>query len=140
VNNRSTILIVDDSPSEQILVKRAILKSRPDCFIDTAADGPQALLWLQNNTPPTLILLDLKLPGMDGIDILRGIRGRRETRFAPVVILTSSKMDDDIMNAYNAGANGYLHKIHDLTQFAENIKTTLDYWIDINEIPGGFHP
>jgi CheY-like chemotaxis protein len=136
VKNRSAILIVDDSADELLIVKRTILKSRPDCSIDAATDGPQALLWLQKNTPPTMILLDLKLPGMDGISILRSIRERKETKYTPVVMLTSSNLDDDIMAAYNAGANGYVHKTHDFALFAENIKAVLHYWIDVNELPG----
>jgi two-component system response regulator len=126
------ILIIDDSVDELMLIKRAIIKYRPSCIVDVAMDGSQALLRLQNGTLPALVLLDFKLPGVDGIDILRIIRAREETRFTPVVILTSSNMDNDILAAYNAGANGYFRKTHDLILFEENIKTTIHYWLDVN--------
>lgn len=134
-NNRNAILMVDDSTDELIIVKRAIKISRPDCVIDAVKDGASALLWLQNNPPPAVILLDFKLPGMDGTDILRRIRAHKENEFTPVLMLTSSNLDSDIMAAYGAGANGYVHKTYDITLFVENIKAVLHYWIDVNLVP-----
>jgi CheY-like chemotaxis protein len=135
LNNPRAILIVDDSDEEIMIVKRAIMKFRPDCLVETACDGPEALLRLQNGNTPAMILLDLKLPGMDGIDILRFIRGRQEIRYTPVVILTSSILDSDIRAAYDAGANGFLHKMLDIGLFAQSIRAALHYWLDFNRAP-----
>jgi two-component system response regulator len=129
------ILIVDDSADELIIIKRAIIKARPDCVVEKAMDGPEAMLRLQNGTTPALVFLDLKLPGMDGIDILRSIRARETARYIPVVILTSSILESDVRDAYDAGASGFLHKTHDLAAFTENIKTAIHYWIDVNVSP-----
>jgi two-component system response regulator len=133
--NQFSILVVDDSAEELIIVKRAIKKSRPDCVIETAMDGAETILQLQNGTPPVMIFLDCKLPGMNGIDILRYIRTHDKTRYTPIVIMTSSTLDSDVRAAYDAGASGFLHKLHDLDLFAENIKGTIQYWVDINISP-----
>lgn len=82
-----------------------------------------------------MILLDFKMPGMCGIDILRTMRACVETRFTPAVVMTSSNMDEDIFDAYNAGASGYFRKTHDLVLFEENIKSAIHYWMDVNILP-----
>ena len=82
-----------------------------------------------------MIFLDLKIPSMDGIDILRNIRAREKYRYTPVLMLTSSILDADVRAAYDAGANGFLHKSHALTAYAENIKAALNYWMDVNISP-----
>jgi two-component system response regulator len=118
-----------------MIIKRVILKYQSDCIVDEAEDGAQALHRLQNGTIPAMILLDFKMPGMSGIDILRTIRAREETRFTPVVVLTSSTMDEDILAAYNAGASGFFRKTHNFVLFEENIKTAINYWINVNMLP-----
>jgi two-component system response regulator len=133
--NSCVILLVDDSAEELMIVTRAIKKSRPDCSIETAIDGSEALLRFKTGKPFSIILLDLKLPGMDGLDILRYIRTYEKTRYTPVVILTSSNLDADMKAAYDAGANGFIHKTHDLAEFTENMKAALHYWIKVNRVP-----
>jgi two-component system, response regulator len=132
VNNPNSILIVDDNPDDIFIAKRAIAKCRIDCLVEAISSGHQALERLANNQLPALVLLDLKMPQIGGIEILRFIRTREQTRYLPVVMLTSSKMEDDIKASYDAGANGYLHKAFDLPEFTEKLKTTLHYWIDFN--------
>lgn len=135
MTNPNSILIVDDSPDDIFIAKRAILKCRVDCLVEAVSNGHQAMALLVNNKPPALVLLDLKMPEIGGIGILRFIRTREQLRYLPVVMLSSSKMEEDIKASYDAGANGYLHKGFDLSEFAEKLKTTLHYWIDFNLSP-----
>jgi two-component system, response regulator len=135
VKNPNSILIVDDSPDDIFIAKRAISKCRVDCSVEAISNGHQAMERLVNNSPPALVLLDLKMPEIGGIEILRFIRTREQIRYIPVVMLTSSKMEEDLKASYDAGANGYLNKAFDLSEFTEKMKTTLHYWIDFNLSP-----
>ena len=135
MKNPNSILIVDDSPDDIFIAKRAIEKSRVDCVVEAVSNGHQAMERLVNNKLPALVLLDLKMPEIGGIEVLRFIRTREQTRFIPVVMLTSSRMEEDLKAAYDAGANGYLQKAFDLSEFTEKLKTTLHYWIDLNLYP-----
>ena len=135
MKNPNSILIVDDSPDDIFIAKRAIAKSRVDCVVEAVSNGHQALERLVNNQLPALVLLDLKMPEIGGIEVLRFIRTREQTRYIPVVMLTSSKMEEDVKASYDAGANGYLHKTLNLSEFTEKLKTTLHYWIDLNLYP-----
>lgn len=130
-----SILIIDDNPDDIFMTKRAVSKSRADCVIEVASDGRQAIERLRNGIQPTLVLLDLKMPGTTGTDVLQCIRSNRQTRYISVVILSSSKMESDLKASYDAGANGFLHKTHDLSEFTEKMKTVLHYWIDLNLVP-----
>jgi two-component system response regulator len=127
--------MIDDNPDDIFITKRAIMKSAVDFAIEEASDGFKAMERLRMGNPPHLILLDLKMPGAGGLEILQFIRAQEKTRYVPVVMVTSSKMDEDMKAAYDAGANGFLHKSHDLTEFTENLKTALHYWININLSP-----
>jgi two-component system, response regulator len=133
--NQFSILVVDNSAEELMIVKRIIKKSRPDCVVETAMDGAEVILQLQNITHLSMILLDLKLPGMNGIDILRFIRTHDTTKYTPVIIMTSSTLDSDVRAVYDAGASGFIHKLHDLDLYAENITKTIQFWININISP-----
>lgn len=130
------ILIVDDNPDNAFLAKRAISQSRAGCSIEVATDGLQAIERLRKAKPPALIFLDLKMPGTGGIEVLQFIRSCEQTQYIPVVMLSSSNMEEDLKASYAAGANGFLHKTHDFTKFTESIKTALHYWIDVNMLPG----
>ena len=130
-----SILLVDDNPDDIFLTRRAILDVRPDCIVEEAGDGSQALERLRNLPSPGLILLDLKMPGIDGFEVLDFIRKLEHSRFVPVVILSSSILVNDIKSAYSAGANGFLHKLPDFSEFTECLKTCLHYWIDFNCCP-----
>jgi two-component system, response regulator len=135
MENPNSILIVDDSPDDIFIAERTISKCRVDCSVETLTNGYRAMERLVNKKPPALVLLDLKMPEIGGIEILRFIRTREQTRYIPVVMLTSSQMEEDVKASYDAGANGYLHKAFDLSEFLEKMETTLRYWIDFNLSP-----
>lgn len=129
------ILLIDDNPDDILFARRAISQFRPDCVIAVASDGFQAIERLSGENPPRLIFLDLKMAGIGGIEILRVIRHREQTRYIPVIMLTSSSIERDMKDSYDAGANGFLHKAHDLSEFTQRLKTALHYWLDINMSP-----
>jgi CheY-like chemotaxis protein len=104
-------------------------------MIEEASSGACAEERLQNSQPTALVLLDLKMPGIDGIDVLRFIRAREQTRYIPVVMLSSSNLEEDLKAAYDAGANGFLYKTPDLSEFTEILTAALYYWIDCNLSP-----
>ena len=119
--NPCSLLIVDDNPSDLLISKISVLKFRPYSIIEEAASG--------------LVLLDLKLPGMDGIEVLRGIRASAKIRYIPVVMVTSSTMEEDMKASYDAGANGFLHKAHDFSKFTQSLEAAVHYWMDVNLTP-----
>src|SRR5262249_53068391 len=121
-----TILLVEDSQSDEKLTIRAFVKSGVTNEIHVARDGVEPLDYLfetgahaeRKGAPlPALVLLDLNLPRLDGAEVLRRIRANERTRFLPVVILTSSKEDEDIVSSYSLGANAYVRKPLDFNQF-----------------------
>jgi two-component system response regulator len=139
-----TILLVEDNPSDIGLTKRALSKGHILNELVVAEDGQEALDYLfgtgsraTGDPPPlpNLILLDLKLPKVDGHEVLRQIRGNSRTKRLPVVILTSSKAQQDILASYDLGANSYIQKPVDFLQFAEAIKNLGLYWLVLNEPP-----
>ena len=139
-----TILLVEDNPSDIDLTKRALSKGHILNELVVAEDGQEALDYLfgtgiyadrDSATLPTLILLDLKLPKVDGHEVLRRIRADNRTKRLPVVILTSSKEEQDIATSYDIGANSYIRKPVDFLQFAEAIKNLGLYWLVLNEPP-----
>jgi len=130
--NNNSILIVDDNPADIFITEKAITKVRPGSVIEQADDGAKAIDLLRTGNVPGLILLDMKMPGVGGIEVLQEIRKHEETRYVPVVMLTSSTLGSDIQAAYDAGANSFLYKIHDLGTFTEEMKSVLHYWLDLN--------
>jgi two-component system response regulator len=142
--NTKTILLVEDNPSDVDLTKRALSKSHILNELVVAEDGQEALDYLfgtgtyaarDSATLPTLILLDLKLPKVDGHEVLVRIRSDSRTKRLPVVILTSSKEEQDVATSYDLGANSYIRKPVDFLQFAEAIKNLGLYWLVLNEPP-----
>jgi CheY-like chemotaxis protein len=138
------ILLVEDNPSDIGLTKRAFEKSRISNELVVAQDGQEALDYLfgvdespgkSANALPALILLDLKLPRVDGLQVLRRIRGDERTKRVPVVILTSSKEEQDRGECYDLGANSYIRKPVDFVQFAEAVQQLGLYWLVLNEPP-----
>ena len=138
------ILLVEDNPSDIQLTKRAFEKSRIANQLQVAEDGQEALDYLFGRgvagTPgddeaPALVLLDLKLPKMDGLEVLRRIRSEPRTRRLPVVILTTSKEDQDVAASYDLGANSYIRKPVDFTQFVKAVDHLGLYWLVLNEPP-----
>jgi two-component system response regulator len=138
------ILLVEDNPSDVGLTQRALAKSRISNEMIVAEDGEEALdyLWgtgshAGRNTDnlPAMILLDLKLPGISGLDVLRRIRGDARTRRVPVVILTTSKEEQDVAAGYDLGVNSYVRKPVDFNQFAAAVEQLGLYWLVLNEAP-----
>ena len=144
-----TILLVEDNQSDIELTKRALKREHILNEIKVVEDGQEALHYLFGTGPyegrnltimPTLILLDLKLPIIDGLEVLKRIRANPLTHRLVVVILTSSKEEQDILTGYDLGVNGYIRKPVDFIQFSEAIKLLGLYWLVINEPPPLVYP
>ena len=138
------ILLVEDNPDDEALTLRALNKSKIANKIVVVRDGVEALDYLfctgayADRDPlelPQVTLLDLKLPKVDGLEVLRRIRSDARTKMLPVVILTSSKEEQDMVNAYSSGANSYVRKPVDFNQFVEAIGQLSLYWLVLNEPP-----
>jgi two-component system, response regulator len=136
------ILLVEDNPKDEALTLRALRKNNIGNTVVVARDGAEAVDYLfgtLNEAParelPQLVLLDLKLPKIDGLDVLRRIRAEDRTRLLPVVILTSSREERDIIDGYSLGANSYVRKPVDFTQFTEAVRQLGLYWLLLNDSP-----
>lgn len=138
------ILLVEDNVSDVLLTKRALAKNRISNELVVVEDGQEALDYLfcsgahEGRDPthmPTLILLDLKLPKVDGLEVLRRIRTDERTKRVPIVVLTSSKEHEELAQSYNLGANSFVSKPVDFTQFVEAVKQLGLYWLVLNEPP-----
>ena len=138
------ILLVEDNPDDEALTLRALKKNDIQNQVVVARDGAQALEYLfgtgerKERDPevlPELVLLDLKLPRVDGLEVLRRIRADERTRLLPVVILTSSKEQRDLVEGYGYGANSYIRKPVDFGQFVEAVRQLGLYWLVLNETP-----
>jgi two-component system response regulator len=136
------ILLVEDNPSDIGLTQRALAKSRIANEMVVAEDGQEALDYLfatgkytarEVSDIPALVLLDLKLPGVDGLEVLRQIRLDPRTSRLQVVILTTSKEEQDVAQSYDLGANSFIRKPVDFTQFAEAVEHLGLYWLVLNE-------
>ncbi len=138
------ILLVEDNPDDLELTLHSLRKENLANSIHVARDGEEALDFLFASaahderlfeSPPKLILLDLKLPKVDGMEVLRRIKADERTKTIPVVILTSSKEERDLVQGYGLGANSYIQKPVDFDQFRETIKKVGLYWLLINQAP-----
>jgi CheY-like chemotaxis protein len=136
------ILLVEDNPDDEALTIRAFNKNGIQNSIVVARDGQEALDYLYGKgihagrdmrERPVLILLDIKLPKLNGIEVLRQIRGHDSTRLIPVVILTTSKEEDDLVKSYSLGANSYIRKPVDFIQFMDVVRQVGVYWLMLNE-------
>jgi two-component system response regulator len=144
VTARLRILLVEDNPDDELLTTRAFGKIPTPPVIDVARDGQEAIDYLfatgahAGRDPkdlPAVVLLDLKLPKVDGHEVLRRIRAEPTTRLLPVVIMTSSREDQDLVNGYSLGCNSYVRKPVDFEQFSEAAKQLGVYWLNLNERP-----
>lgn len=142
--NEQVVLLVEDNPDDVELTLRAFKKNNLLNEIVVARDGVEALDYLfatgayrerDPNQQPQLILLDLKLPRLDGLEVLRRIRDDERTRFLPVVVLTSSKEEQDLIQSYTLHANSYICKPVDFNQFLEAVRQLGLYWLVLNESP-----
>ncbi len=145
------VLLAEDDPSHEALFRRAFSHSGVNCRLDVVHDGVEAIEYLFRTGQfhdladfalPSLILLDLKMPRMDGLQVLqvlRRVRGDNHIRFAPVVVLTSSDNDGNISEAYRLGAQSYICKPLDYSDFAATVRETLKYWLDLNRAAPAEH-
>lgn len=142
--DEKTILLVEDNPDDEALTLRALKKNNIRNKVVVAHDGSEALDFLfctgvyADRDPkdlPQVILLDLKLPKVDGLEVLRRIRADERTSLLPVVILTSSKEEQDMVQSYKNGANSYVRKPVDFNQFVEAAHQLGLYWLILNEVP-----
>jgi len=138
------ILLVEDNPDDVELTLHSLRKENLANNIHVARDGEEALEFLFCNGafaersfdhPPRLVLLDLKLPKVDGMEVLKRLKADARTRTIPVVILTSSKEERDLVNGYGLGANSYIQKPVDFEQFRDTVKNVGLYWLLINQPP-----
>ena len=138
------ILLVEDNPDDELLALRALKKNGVLSEVVVARDGVEALDYLfatgehegrDLSVMPQLILLDLKLPRIDGLEVLRRLRADERTRLLPVVILTSSKELQDMLDSYGSGANSYVRKPVNFEQFVQAIEQLKLYWLILNEAP-----
>lgn len=136
----NTILLVEDNADDVELTVHAFRKSQVDSHIVVAHDGEEALDYLfghgapvdDEHPLPAVMLLDLKLPGISGLDVLRRVRGNEQTRRLPVVILTTSDDENDIVDGYNLGVNSYIQKPVDFRDFSGVVDQLGLYWLTVN--------
>ena len=141
-----SILLVEDNPDDEALTKRAFQKNNIANNVVVARDGVEALEYLFGTGPhagrgphdlPQLVLLDLKLPRIDGLEVLRRIRADARTRLLPVVVLTSSREEQDLVSSYSLGCNSYVRKPVNFDEFLESARQLGLYWLLLNESPIG---
>lgn len=138
------ILLVEDDPDDEELTRLAFKESNLGNRLVSVRDGAKALDYLfgtgvhagrESVDFPHLVLLDLKLPKVDGLEVLRRLRADERTRFVPVVVLTSSSEEDDLVRSYSYGANSYIRKPVDFAQFLDAVRQLGMYWLVLNQVP-----
>ncbi len=141
---RKVILLVEDNPDDEALAIRALKRHHIGNEIVVARDGVEALDYLFGtgmyadrdiNNKPSVVLLDLKLPRLNGLEVLRRLREDSRTKFLPVVVLTTSSEEGDVIDSYSLGCNSYIRKPVDFVQFSEAIRQLGMYWLLMNEPP-----
>lgn len=138
-----TILLVEDSPDDVDLTMRALEKNNISNRIVVCPDGAVALVYLHEkradghyvNALPQVVLLDLKLPKVDGLEVLKAVRNNPRTRLLPVVVLTSSKEEKDMVESYSLGANSYVRKPVSFEEFLDAVRQLGLYWLLLNQSP-----
>jgi two-component system, response regulator len=144
MNSEKLILLVEDNPDDVLLTIEALKDNNILNKIEIAKDGVEALDFIfgrgqfanrESSILPQLILLDLKLPKVDGLEVLKEIKANQITKMIPVVILTSSKEEQDLLKSYSLGVNSYIRKPVDFEQFSHSVKQLGLYWLVLNESP-----
>jgi two-component system response regulator len=142
IEDNRMILLVEDNPDDEALTLRALRKHNIRNEVVVVRDGAEALEWLfargahadrDARVLPQVVLLDLKLPKVSGLEVLRAVRGDARTKRLPVVLLTSSKEEQDVIAGYDLGANSYVRKPVGFAEFAEAIRQLGLYWLVLNE-------
>jgi CheY-like chemotaxis protein len=142
--SQRVVLLVEDNADDELMTLRAFRKSGLHNPVVVVRDGAEALDYLfvqgrhANRDPsirPQVVLLDLHLPRIDGLEVLRRIRANEQTRMLPVVVLTSSKEERDLVESYELGVNSFVHKPVDVTAFFEAVRQLGMYWLVLNELP-----
>lgn len=142
--SQPVILLVEDNPDDELLTVRAFAKSRIANEVVVVRDGVEALEWLFSTgehakrdatIDPEIVLLDLKLPRLDGLEVLKRIRADARTALLPVVVMTSSTEDEDVVKSYQFGANSYIRKPIEFDRFAEAVNNLGLYWLVLNQRP-----
>jgi two-component system response regulator len=134
VTKQPSVVLVEDDPSDVVLTLRVLTRFVEAADITVARDGVEALHLLKSATP-RLVLLDLKLPRLDGLEVLQALKADERTRVIPVVMLTSSAEQADLEQAYRLGVNSYIVKPVDYNRFSEAVSSAGAYWLDINATP-----
>lgn len=145
-SSHKMLLLVEDQPDDQVLTIRALRQSSLGTQIAVAHDGVEALDFLfargdfadrAGKPLPVLVILDLKLPRLDGLGVLRALRADTRTRLIPVIVMTSSKEEQDVITSYELGANSYVRKPVDFAEFLEAARLLGVYWLVVNQqVPG----
>ncbi len=139
-----TILLVEDNPDDEMLAIRALKKTEIESRVVVARDGEEALDYLFGTgkydgrdikEQPHVVFLDLQLPKLNGIQVLQRLRADENTKALPVVLLTSSDEQCDIIDCYKSGANSYIHKPVDFSEFTSQVRALGEYWLGINRVP-----
>jgi CheY-like chemotaxis protein len=142
--NHKIILLVEDNPDDEALAIRALKRHHIGNEIVIAHDGVEALDYVfgtgayegrDTSNKPSVVLLDLKLPRVDGLEVLRRLRADERTKLLPVVVLTTSSEEKDLISSYSLGCNSYIRKPVDFVQFSEAIRQLGMYWLLMNETP-----
>jgi len=137
MTERRTLLLVEDNPDDEALTLRAFRKHNLSNEGMVAHDGVEAIEMLHggNQPLPQVVLLDLKLPRLDGLEVLKRLRGDERTKHLPVVVLTSSQEERDLVESYRLGANSYVRKPVDFAEFVDAVGHLGLYWLVLNRLP-----
>lgn len=142
--NKRVILVVEDNPTDEALLVRALDKSGITSTIVTVRDGLEAIEYLfatgrhSSRSPdavPAVVLIDLNLPKLDGLEVLRRMRADYRTKLLPVAVFTSSLDEQDLINGYSLGANSYVRKPIEFSKFSKVVAQLVSYWLELNEPP-----
>jgi len=144
MNPEQVVLLVEDNPDDVELMRLAFEKNDIQCTFVVARDGQEALDYFNGkgihaerdpSVLPRLVLLDLNVPKIDGLEVLRRVRAKDPARTVPIVVLSSSKQDEDVRRSYELGANSYVRKPVDFREFVEATRLLAAYWLGLNELP-----
>jgi len=141
IPRNNSILLVEDNPDDVLITRRALLKGRVKNTLHVVGDGEKAIKFLrkedeyQKSPTPTLILLDLKMPKLDGFQVLKEIKSDDKLKSIPVIVLTTSDRDKDVEDAYRLGCNSYIVKPVSFENFINTVVKIKEYWLTISQIP-----